>query len=163
VEEIVGNIADEYERPAPEAVKRLENGAVEVDARMNITELNRELSLSIPEAGEVQTIGGFVIVTLGVIPNRGDVVEFEGVRMTVEGKGGGLGASVLRLTAPRGPHRLQGSLRRGRGGASEKSFELDELGAFVWGAVDGTRSVEGLIEYFSAEKRVNIREAEVAV
>jgi len=29
--------------------------------------------------------------------------------------------------------------------------------------VDGTRSVEGLIEHFAAEKRVNIREAEVAV
>jgi CBS domain containing-hemolysin-like protein len=83
VEEIVGSIADEYERPAPEALKRLQDGAVEVDARMNITELNRELSLAIPEDGEVQTIGGFVIVSLGVIPTRGDVVEFEGIRITV--------------------------------------------------------------------------------
>jgi putative hemolysin len=83
VEEIVGNIADEYERPAPAALKRLGATAVEVDARMDITELNRELSLHFPEDGAVQTIGGFVIVTLGVIPSRGDKVEYEGIRITV--------------------------------------------------------------------------------
>jgi putative hemolysin len=83
VEEIVGNIADEYERPAPEELKRLSGSTVEVDARMDITDLNRELSLHFPEDGEVQTIGGFIIVTLGVIPNRGDKVEYEGITITV--------------------------------------------------------------------------------
>ncbi len=68
-----------------------------------------------------------------------------------------LGASVLRLTAALS--------RGGAGGAGgrEKSFELDELGAFVWDAADGTRTVEGLIRHFAAEKKVNLREAEVAV
>lgn len=62
-----------------------------------------------------------------------------------------LGESTLRLT---------GALARSRG---EKSFELDELGEFVWQSVDGTRTVEGLIRHFASEKRVNLREAEVAV
>ena len=83
VEEIVGNIADEYERPAPAALKRLDDTTVEVDARMAITELNRELSLHFPENGDVQTIGGFVMVALGTIPSRGELVEYEGITITV--------------------------------------------------------------------------------
>jgi hypothetical protein len=49
------------------------------------------------------------------------------------------------------------------GGAGEKRFDLDSLGAWVWQRVDGLRTVEDLIESFAAGQRVNLREAEVAV
>jgi CBS domain containing-hemolysin-like protein len=83
VEEIVGSIADEYERPAPEELKRLDEYTIEVDARMNIPDLNRALGLSLPEDSDVQTIGGFVVLTLGIIPVRGDKLEYEGIDITV--------------------------------------------------------------------------------
>lgn len=83
VEEIVGDIADEYERPAPEELKRLDERTIEVDARMYVSDVNRELSLSFPEDGDYQTIGGFVISTLGVIPGRGERLEHEGVKLVV--------------------------------------------------------------------------------
>ncbi len=83
VKEIVGTIADEYERPEPEELKRLDDRVAEVDARMSISELNRALGLSFPEDGDYQTIGGFVIATLGVIPTRGDKLDFEGIGITV--------------------------------------------------------------------------------
>jgi len=83
IKEIVGTIADEYEQPEPEELKRLDDRAAEVDARMSITELNRTLDLSFPEDGEYQTIGGFVITMLGVIPSRGDKLEHEGITITV--------------------------------------------------------------------------------
>ncbi len=62
-----------------------------------------------------------------------------------------LGASTLRLTAP-----LAHANRK-------KSFDLDELGAFVWQSADGTKSVEHLIRHFAEEKRITLRESEVAV
>ena len=83
VEEIVGNIADEYERPAPEELKRIDERTVEVDARMYVSDVNRELALSLPEDGDFQTIGGFVISTLGTIPAKGDRLEHDGLSLVV--------------------------------------------------------------------------------
>lgn len=83
VAEIVGTIGDEYERPEPEELKRLDERTAEVDARMSISELNRSLDLSFPEDGDYQTIGGFVIATLGAIPPRGEKLTFEGIGITV--------------------------------------------------------------------------------
>jgi hypothetical protein len=77
-----------------------------------------------------------------------------------------LGATVLRLTAPLAQTRWQAVLasssRKGPA-RREKSFDLDELGAFVWHSIDGTRTVEDVITHFAREKRLNLREAEVAV
>ncbi len=83
IEEIVGDIADEYERPALRELKRIDERTVEVDARMKLSELNRELSLQLPEDGDFQTLGGFVIATMGIIPVKGERVEYEGVAITV--------------------------------------------------------------------------------
>ena len=83
VEEIVGNIADEYERPAPEELKRLGEHAVEVDARMNVSDLNSALGLALPEDGDFQTVGGFVVATLGTIPAKGETLVHEGLTFTV--------------------------------------------------------------------------------
>jgi CBS domain containing-hemolysin-like protein len=83
IEEIVGNIADEYERPAPEELKRLSETSVEVDARMNITDLNRELTLQLPEDADYQSLGGFVLSTLGVIPPKGETFKHDGLTITV--------------------------------------------------------------------------------
>jgi CBS domain containing-hemolysin-like protein len=76
-------MADEYEQRPPEELKRIDEKIVEVDARMNVSDVNRELGLSLPEDGDYQTIGGFVIATLGVIPARGERLEAEGVGITV--------------------------------------------------------------------------------
>ena len=73
-----------------------------------------------------------------------------------------LSAATLRLTAPLAAGRLHRMLA-GRRSMPEKSFDLDELGAFVWESIDGRRHVEDLIRRFAGEKRVNLREAEVAV
>jgi CBS domain containing-hemolysin-like protein len=85
VEEIVGDIVDEYEPHEPEGLllKRLDARTVEVDARMHISDFNHELGLALPEDGDFQTVGGFVISTRGVIPGRGDRLEHEGLTVTV--------------------------------------------------------------------------------
>jgi putative hemolysin len=83
VEEIVGDIADEYERPAAQDLKRVNERVVEVDARMNITEVNRALGLELPEHEDFQTIGGFVIATIGAIPGKGERLMHDGLAITV--------------------------------------------------------------------------------
>ena len=77
-----------------------------------------------------------------------------------ETRGSGGQQPPLRLTAPLKESGLARALGRN---ATKKSFDLDELGAFVWDSADGRRTVEGVIRHFAAEKRVNVREAEVAV
>ena len=83
LEEIVGDIADEYERPQAQEIKRLDANTVEIDARMNITDLNRLLDLHLPEDQNYQTVGGFIIFTLGTIPAKGDTLTPESLVFTI--------------------------------------------------------------------------------
>ena len=71
-----------------------------------------------------------------------------------------LAASILRLSAPLKPSRLHAVIGKT---ASNKSFDLDALGAFVWQHADGTRTVEALITHFAAHHQLSLREAEVPV
>ncbi len=45
----------------------------------------------------------------------------------------------------------------------EKYFELDDLGASVWRACNGSSTIEQIITNFAAQHRLNIREAEVSI
>ncbi len=83
LEEIVGDIADEYEKSSVHTLKRIDPVTVDVDARMNVTDLNRELNLQLPENQEYQTLGGLVINMLGTIPIRGEQVQIEDITITV--------------------------------------------------------------------------------
>lgn len=83
IEEIVGEIADEYE-PEPHApIQPAGDGAFEVDARVHIDELNDELSANLPEHEDYETVGGFVLSRLGYIPKAGEWLECEGFKITV--------------------------------------------------------------------------------
>ncbi len=83
VEELVGEITDEYETEAPMELKRIDERTVEVDARMRIDELNDELDIELPEDGDYETIGGFVFSTMGKIPVVGERCEHDHVGIQV--------------------------------------------------------------------------------
>ena len=84
IEEIVGEIHDEYE-PSEETphIRRLNDRAVEVDARVYIDDLNDELDLDLPEDKDYDTVGGFVFATLGHIPAQGERFQHENAWFTV--------------------------------------------------------------------------------
>ena len=84
LEEIVGDIQDEYE-PAEDSpnIRRLDDRAADVDARVYIDDLNDELNLELPEDEDYDTVGGFVFSTLGHIPEIGEQFEHDHVRFTV--------------------------------------------------------------------------------
>ncbi len=83
VEEIVGEIVDEYEPEPPKAIRRVAEHAFEVEARVHIDELNDELGLDLPEDDDYETVGGFVLSRLGAIPKAGESLEHNGLRVTV--------------------------------------------------------------------------------
>lgn len=83
IEEIVGDICDEFEPEEADPVRRLASGLVEVDAKVHIDELNDELGLSLPEDEAYETVGGFLFSQMGRIPDVGETFEFQTVRFRV--------------------------------------------------------------------------------
>ena len=81
LEEIVGEIQDEYDtEEAP--VRHLSEREAIVDALAPLGQVNELLSLRL-DADDVDTIGGFVYDRLGRVPEPGDEVGADGVRLTV--------------------------------------------------------------------------------
>jgi len=84
IEEIVGDIHDEYERLARDpTIRRIDEKTADVDARVYVDDLNDELHVQLPEDEDYDTVGGFVFSTLGHIPEIGETFEFDNVRLTV--------------------------------------------------------------------------------
>ena len=82
LEEIVGEIEDEYDREEPN-VEPVGENRLRVNARLPVDELNELLDVDLPNT-EWDTVGGLVMGILGRVPARGEVVEFEGLRFTAE-------------------------------------------------------------------------------
>jgi len=83
VEEIVGEIHDEYEPNEEVPAIRLSERTAEVDARVPIDELDDELGVPVPDDADYDTVGGFVFSRLGHIPTVGEKFIFENFAFTV--------------------------------------------------------------------------------
>jgi CBS domain containing-hemolysin-like protein len=84
LEEIVGEIADEYdEEQLGDDIRELDASAVEVSARVRLDELNRRFDYGLPEDSEFDTVGGFVFAQKGSMPSTGDSFVWHSIRLTV--------------------------------------------------------------------------------
>ena len=82
LEEIVGEIADEYDREAP-GVEQVEDGITRVPATMSIDDLADLFDVTIDEE-EVDTVGGLIGKTIGRVPIVGSYAEVAGLGLTAE-------------------------------------------------------------------------------
>jgi CBS domain containing-hemolysin-like protein len=82
LEEIVGEIADEYDLEEPN-VEPLPDGDFRVNARLGIDEVNELLDVDLP-ATEWDSIGGLLFNVVGGVPREGQEVEFQGLRLRAE-------------------------------------------------------------------------------
>ena len=82
IEELVGEIVDEFDVDEP-TVEALPNGAVRVNARMPIDEVNELVGAEFPE-GDWDTVGGYVFNLLGHVPSEGEAAEVDGYRLHAE-------------------------------------------------------------------------------
>ena len=87
LEELVGEIADEYEKPVSESFRKIDETTFEVDARMYIDDVNSELEIELPEDDDYDTVGGFVFSHLGYIPKAGESFVFSGLKFIVASAG----------------------------------------------------------------------------
>jgi CBS domain containing-hemolysin-like protein len=88
VEEIVGEIADEYDTEVPEVVE-LAGGDYRVHARMNVDDFADLVGLDIDGEEEgVDTVGGLLARRLGLVPIPGAGIELDGWRLTAESAAG---------------------------------------------------------------------------
>jgi putative hemolysin len=81
LEEIVGEIEDEYDLP-DESVQRLEDGRIRIAGTFPIDDFNEEFAQEIPQE-DYHTIAGFVFGKLGRAPDEGDEVMWNGLRFGV--------------------------------------------------------------------------------
>jgi putative hemolysin len=82
IEEIVGDIQDEYDWEE-RAIERMRDGSMVVDGTASAAELRETYEIPLPESGEFATIAGFMLERLGSVPKGGEVVSIEGWRLTV--------------------------------------------------------------------------------
>lgn len=82
LEEIVGEIRDEYDDEEP-LLETIDANRYIVNARMRVEELNKQLNLDIPEEDDYDTIGGFVFDLFGHQPELGDYTSFQNVDFVV--------------------------------------------------------------------------------
>jgi putative hemolysin len=97
IEEVVGDIRDEYDTPDTES-RRLTGGAVEVDGKVNLDEVAEFSGLELPD-GPYATVAGYLMAAVGRLPRTGDTVEYGGFRLEVI-EVDGRRAARIRITPP---------------------------------------------------------------
>jgi CBS domain containing-hemolysin-like protein len=81
VEQIVGDLDDELEHDET-SLRTIDERTSVVEGQMRVEDVNEQLGLDIPE-GDYETLAGFVLARLGRLPNVGDNLVAQDVRMTV--------------------------------------------------------------------------------
>ena len=98
VEEVVGEIEDEYDRRM-EYYKKVSDDEFLVPGRMELARLSEELGVRLPE-GDYSTVGGFLTSLAGRIPAPGEEFPVPGARLRVEGSSERAVLEVRVLRAP---------------------------------------------------------------
>jgi CBS domain containing-hemolysin-like protein len=101
LEEIVGEITDEYDQEAPR-VEQVPGGGLRVTARMPVDELGELFDTEI-EADDVETVGGLLAHALGRVPIAGSHAELSGLSLTAEtlaGRRNRISTVVVRRVVP---------------------------------------------------------------
>jgi putative hemolysin len=82
IEEVIGEIYDEYDEEVAADGKQPPGGPREVDGLLNLDDFAEVTGLQLPD-GPYETVAGYVLAELGRLPEVGDIVEIEGRTLTV--------------------------------------------------------------------------------
>jgi putative hemolysin len=82
LEEIVGEIEDEYDREE-KLLETLPDGTVRVAAKIDLDDLNEEMNLQLPTDNS-DTLGGFIYELVGKVPTQGEQVDHQGFTFTID-------------------------------------------------------------------------------
>ena len=82
IEEIVGEIYDEFDKVETPEVVRIDDNTLNVSCKMDIEDINKRFDLDIPNE-DFQTLGGYVFGLLGREPELNDVIEDKNITYTI--------------------------------------------------------------------------------
>ena len=103
VEEIVGEIQDEYDLSEEPMVKALPDGEYELDSRMLLDDVNELLSTELADE-ESDTLGGFIYNRLGKVPHSGEEIRLQDISLKIlKVKGQRIGKVLVRRILPSSP------------------------------------------------------------
>jgi putative hemolysin len=83
LEELVGEITDEYEKTPAKGVKKIDANTFDVNARTYVDDLNDDFDLNLPGDEDYDTVGGFVFSHLGYIPKTGETFKYNNLDFTI--------------------------------------------------------------------------------
>ncbi len=84
LEEIVGEINDEYDEEVRSQIVKEADGTYLLSGMLTVRDANRQLNLHLPEDGGYTTLAGFLLAQAGRLLQEGEIVEYEGLRFKVE-------------------------------------------------------------------------------
>ena len=85
LEELVGEISDEYDTSSELLYTKSPSGDWIVDAKMSIIDILEDLNISIPQGPEYDTIGGYIFHRAGTIPSKGWKIHHDDFELEVLG------------------------------------------------------------------------------
>jgi len=83
IEEIVGEIRDEYDDEEESFFKKVADNEYEVDAMTDIETINKDLELNLPISEDYESLGGLIVTTTGKICEVGDEVQIDNIYLKV--------------------------------------------------------------------------------
>jgi CBS domain containing-hemolysin-like protein len=83
LEEIVGEITDEYDVERP-PVERLDDNTARVTARLAVEDLAELFGVELPQRDDVETVGGLLAEAIGMVPIAGSAATVHGLELTAE-------------------------------------------------------------------------------
>jgi putative hemolysin len=103
VEEVIGEIRDEYDSQELSTTRRLAGGSIEVDGLLNLGDFEEETGVELPE-GPYETVAGYVVSELGRLPVVGDRITTENGYLLEVARLDGRRVDRVRVTVrPTGP------------------------------------------------------------
>ncbi|MBI5652866.1 MAG: HlyC/CorC family transporter [Chloroflexi bacterium] len=87
VEQIVGRLGDEV-APAELSVETIDEHTTQIDAQLQVEEVNAQLGIRLPESDGYETVAGFILHTLRHIPREGEQIKLDNLKLTITGMNG---------------------------------------------------------------------------
>jgi CBS domain containing-hemolysin-like protein len=84
LEEIVGEISDEHDEEVNEQITAEKDGTYILEGGLAVRDLNRRLSLNLPESASYTTIAGFLMSEAGQVPKAGEQVKYDNLVFQIE-------------------------------------------------------------------------------
>jgi CBS domain containing-hemolysin-like protein len=88
LEEIVGEITDEYDENERAPIERIDADSARVSARLAVEDLRELFGVDVPDRDDIETVGGLLADALGRVPIPGAHAEAFGLSLTAESAGG---------------------------------------------------------------------------